>query len=376
MNDVRILQADPKASYLGQKESIDKAISAVLENGRYILGPEVERFEEEFASYVGMKHCISVANGTDAIEIALRALGIGPGDEVITVSHTAVATVAAIDLVGATPVLIDIDPETFTLDCNCMEETLKSRRDRVRAIIPVHLYGHPAEMSSVMATARAFDLRVVEDCSQAHGARYQGSQVGTFGDIATFSFYPTKNLGAIGDGGAVLTNCSDLAERAEALRQYGWKERYVSASAGMNTRLDELQAAILRVKLRNLTAGNERRRTIAALFANSLGDMGLRLPGTMGWAEHVFHQYVVRSHNRESLRHHLGECGIGTAVHYPVPVHLQSGYSDRIRIGSGGMQQTEQVCQEILSLPIYPELADQQIQAIVEGMCSWVATAQ
>src|SRR6185369_5319604 len=223
---------------------------------------------------------------------------------------------------------------------------------------PVHLYGHPAEMDSVMAIASAFNLRVIEYCSQAHGARYRERQVGTFGDISTFSFYPTKNLGAVGDGGAVVTNDPGLAEAIQAIRQYGWRERYISESTGMNTRLDEIQAAILLVKLRNLSSGNDRRRAIANQYATLLGQTGLQLPHTVARSRHVFHQYVVRSKNREHLRMHLGEFGIGTAVHYPMPVHRQSGYCRRIKIGHGGMSETDRACLEILSLPIYPELSD------------------
>lgn len=347
--------SDPHANYCAHRAEIDAAIAAVLERGSYILGPEVAAFEREFAAYLGASHAIGVASGTDALHVALRACGLGPGDGVVTVSHTAVATVAAIELAGATPILVDIDPATFTIDCNALEDAL--RRDwgaPVKAIVPVHLYGHPADMPALMEIADRTGLRVIEDCAQSHGASIGGRKTGTWGRIAAFSFYPTKNLGALGDGGAIVTNDSALADRARSLREYGWHERYVSSETGMNSRLDELQAAILRVKLRYLETENERRRERAATFSQVLADAALTLPCSHGTV-HAWHQYVIRAAHRDRLRSYLKEHGVGTLIHYPVPVHLQPAYRDRVKHSL--LDRTEQVVREILSLPMYPELS-------------------
>src|SRR5215813_7276453 len=293
-----ILQSDPKANYLAHKREIDEAVRQTLDSGRYILGGQVGEFESEFAGYLGAEHCVGVANGTDALHLALRALGIGAGDVVITVAHTAVATVAAIEMAGALPVLVDIDPATFTISPEWVEDAIKSHRDQmhIKAIMPVHLYGHPADMRAICDTARRYDLKVVEDCAQAHGATIHsmgGLKVGVFGDAAAFSFYPTKNLGALGDGGAVVTNDPEVAGRVRLLREYGWRERYVSDIAGFNSRLDELQAAILRVKLRYLDAENARRREIARIYERILAGTEIGLPQCAAGAVHVYHQYVV-----------------------------------------------------------------------------------
>ena len=267
-----IPQTDPRASYLEHKAEIDTAIQRVLDSGWYILGKEVDAFERAFAAYVGITHAIGVANGTDALELALRACGIGPGDLVFTVSHTAVATVAAIELVGATPVLVDIDPATYTLDPNCLEAALAHPpAGRPKAVIPVHLYGQPADMPAILELVRRYDLYIIEDCAQSHGAKLAGRMTGSWGDIAAFSFYPTKNLGALGDGGMVVTKDHDLAEKVQLLRQYGWKKRYVSEYPGGNSRLDELQAAILHSKLPYLDLENHRRREIASQYSELLG---------------------------------------------------------------------------------------------------------
>ncbi len=318
-----------------------------------------------------------MGSGTDALHLALRACGIGPGDRVFTVSHTAVATVAAIELAGATPVLVDIDPATFTMDPNRLEEAVgadEGRRTkdeghvnrpsslvsvvrRRSAIIPVHLYGHPADMAAILEIARRYDLWVIEDCAQSHGATIDGQKTGTFGDIAAFSFYPTKNLGALGDGGAVVTSDPALAEQTRLLREYGWRERYVSAIPGLNSRLDELQAAILRVKLRYLDAENARRRALAAEYDRLLADSSVRTPITRPDVSHVFHQYVIRSGRRDALQAYLRSQGIGTLIHYPAPVHAQPAYAGRISIGEG-LPHTEAAAREILSLPMFPELSE------------------
>jgi len=371
-NEKMLLQADPKAGYLAHRDGIDNAVRSVLESGWYILGKEVSAFEEEFAHYIGVQFGVGVASGTDALQLAIRACGIGPGDAVVTVSHTAVATVAAIDLSGAQPILVDIDPITYTMDIGCLEDTIKSHSgSKIKAIVPVHLYGHPADMAAIMDIARHYDLYVIEDCAQAHGALFLQQKVGSFGHLGAFSFYPTKNLGALGDGGGVVTRDSELADKVRLLRQYGWKERYLSDTYGMNSRLDEIQAAILRVKLHYLEEGNVRRRNIARIYNKALLETGLVLPQEVGEVSHGYHQYVVRSDQRDSLQSHLQANSVGTAIHYPMPVHLQRGYRDRVVIGMGGLQQTEAICHQILSLPIYPELTDEQVGKVIEVIREW-----
>ena len=363
-----ILPASPKANYLAHKEEIDHSIHQALLSGSYILGAEVTQFESEFAAYVGVRYAIGVGSGTDALHLALRASGIGPGDGVITASHTAVATVCAIQLAGATPVLVDVDPASFILDLNGVERALASSSPGfIRAIVPVHLYGRPTRISEIMEIAERYNLVVIEDCAQAHGAKWQGQLVGSFGDFGAFSFYPTKNLGALGDGGAVVTNNQELAQKASELRQYGWKERYISNSHGLNTRLDELQAAILRVKLRYLDAENRRRTELAVLYSKLLAESQLILPvpSDTDW-EHVYHQYVVRSSRRDALRAALKTGGVETAILYPMPVHLQPGYRDSVQADPGDLRWTEKVAQEILSLPLYPELSNEEVQQVAE----------
>lgn len=377
---LNILSANPKAGYLAHQAEIDAAISRVLKNGRYILGEEVAAFEKEFAAYLGVGYSIGCGCGTEALELALRTCKIDSGDEVITVSHTAVATVAAIELCGAKPVLVDINPSTFNMDPNRLADTIKKRNGRrrssvkggIKAIIPVHLYGHPADMPAIMDIARRYRLYVIEDCAQSHGAAIKGRKTGGWGDISAFSFYPTKNLGALGDGGAVVTNHPKLAEQARRLREYGWRKRYISDCPGMNTRLDELQAAILRVKLRHLDEENARRREIAGIYEVRLSDRPLILPRVEANMDHVYHQYVIRcKHGRDELRDFLKTNSIATLIHYPMPVHLQPAYRGRVIIGCGGLQYTERVCREILSLPLYPQMSDEQIQRISKLIIRW-----
>ena len=346
-------------SYQSHKEEIDAAIMRVLESGRYILGDEVRFFEEEFARYIGVNYGIGVGSGTDAITLALKACGIGPGDEVITVSHTAVATVAAIELSGATPVLVDISPDTYTLDPDLVEEVITPR---AKAILPVHLYGHPADMNWIVPIAEDHDLYVIEDCAQSHGALFHGRKTGSLGDIAAFSFYPTKNLGAIGDGGMVVTDDVDLAEKVRLLRQYGWKERNMSIIPGMNSRLDEIQAAILRVKLQYLDNDNLKRRAIAHVYGQMLPSKDLVIPIEADTAFHVYHQYVIRTPMRESLKTYLASHGVETSIHYPVPVHLQPAY--RERLSNHQISRTETICREILSLPMHPYMEEHDTSAI------------
>lgn len=364
---IHILPSNPKANYLAHKDEIDAAIAGVLDSGRYILGQQVTAFENEFAAYIGVRFGIGVGSGTEAIHLALLACGIGAGDEVITVSHTAVATVAAIELCGATPVVVDIDPNTYTIDTNQIESAITQR---TKAVIPVHLYGHPADIESTMGVAHRYELRVIEDCAQSHGAVYKGRKTGAWGDIAAFSFYPTKNLGAIGDGGAVATDDPELAEQVRLLREYGWRQRYISDFPGLNSRLDELQAAILRVKLCYLDEENRRRQALAKLYDEVLSATSLKLPTCVPEASHVYHQYVVRSEYRDSLREFLRERGVGTLIHYPVPIHRQAAYQGRLRCADS-MVNTEKVAKEILSLPMYPQLTSEQVRQVAEAIVSW-----
>ncbi len=357
---MRIPQANPRAGYWAHKEEIDAAIARVMQSGHYILGQEVAAFEAEFAAYIGVRSGIGVGSGTEALHLSLRACGVGPGDEVITVSHTAVATVVAVELSGAKPVFVDIDPSTFLMDPHQIEPAITSR---TKVILPVHLYGHVADMSSIQSIARSHGLYVVEDCAQSHGATYEGRKSGAMGSIAAFSFYPTKNLGGIGDGGMVVTDDERLAERVRLLREYGWRQRYSSEISGFNSRLDELQAAILRVKLKYLEQGNEARRRKAFLFSESLEGSGAVCPIEKEPAHHVYHQYVIRAERRDSLQTFLREKGIGTLIHYPTPVHLQEAYKP-LGYSEGALPRTERCCREILSLPIFPELTEPDIEWI------------
>ncbi len=364
---IEVQQTDPKAGYLAHQAEIDSVIQRVLNSGLYILGPEVTSFEQEFAAYIGVDHAIGVASGTDALELSLRACGIGPGDLVFTVSHTAVATVAAIELTGATPVLVDIDPVSYTMDPNCLEAALAHPpAGKPKAVIPVHLYGHPADMPSILALAKRHGLYVVEDCAQSHGAALDDRMTGSWGDIAAFSFYPTKNLGAIGDGGMVVTDNPALAERVRLLQQYGCRERYVSEIPGGNSRLDELQAAVLRVRLQYLDKENMRRQSLAKTYNALLADTGLTVPEVRSGVTHVYHQYVVRLPQRDVLSTYLRQAGIGTLIHYPLPVHLQPAYQDRLPLVAP-LSRTEQLAGQVLSLPMFSQLSDGQIRRV--GMC-------
>jgi dTDP-4-amino-4,6-dideoxygalactose transaminase len=367
-----ILQCNPRADYLAHKREIDAAIEGVLEAGSYILGQQVAAFEQEFSAYLGVGHAVGVGNGTDALHLALRACGVGRGDAVITVSHTAVATVAAIELVAAEPILVDIDSITLTMDPNRLEAAIKnSRRRRVKAVIPVHLYGQPADLSAILEIAKRYDLYVIEDCAQSHGASWEGRKTGAWGHMATFSFYPTKNLAALGDGGAIVTNDLSLADKSRQLREYGWRDRYVSLLPGLNSRLDELQAAVLRVKLRYLDAANLRRQALARLYDCSLQAQKSVQTPSCGKGLHVYHQYVVRSPERQSLKSYLQSNGISTLIHYPVPVHLQPAYKDRLTIGIGGLGRSEEACQKVLSLPMHSHLADHESLEVCEMLKRW-----
>jgi dTDP-4-amino-4,6-dideoxygalactose transaminase len=356
--------SNPKAQYDAHKEAIDAAVRKVFESGRYILGNEVDAFEAEFAAYLGGGDCVGVGSGTEALHVALRALGIGPGDEVITVAYTAVATVAAIELAGATPVFADIEPVHYTLDPAKVAALITKA---TKAVIAVHLYGQPADIDAIQAVTKRHGLRLVEDCAQAHGALYKGRKLGTIGDCAAFSFYPTKNLGALGDGGMLVTPDPALAKRARLHREYGWAERKLSQLSGLNSRLDEVQAAVLRVKLPFLDADNRARAAIAACYHEGLARTGLGLPATRAESEHANHLYVIRSLSRDRLQAHLKENGIGTLIHYPVPVHLQPAYKGRFR-GSDALPESERASREVLSLPIYPELGTREVDSVISAV--------
>jgi len=366
-----IPQTSPLANYLANQPALDEAIQRVLRAGRYILGDETTAFERQFADSIGVPYAVGVGNGTEALHLALRALGIGPGDEVITVSHTAVATVAAVEMNGATPALVDIHPESYTMNAALLDKALSGR---TKAIVPVHLYGQPCDLEQIIHFANRHDLFVVEDCAQSHGALYQQRRTGAWGHAAAFSFYPTKNLGCLGDGGAITTRDRSLYEKLRALRQYGWDQNRISQAAGWNSRLDELQAAVLRVKLAHLEESNQRRIQIARSYHELLGRIPeLILPSPTAGTIHVYHQYVVRcpdNSTREHLMHFLLEQGIQTAVHYPFPVHVQPAYAHRLP-GWHSLPVTEEVCPRILSLPLYPELTDEEVGQVAEAIASF-----
>lgn len=354
--------SNPYAQYITNKKEIDEAISRVLGSGRYILGLEVELFEKEFASYIGTAHGIGVGSGTEALHIALSACGVGRGDEVITVSNTAVATVAAIELTGAVPVFVDIDPDYYTIDPEKIESAITPQ---TKAIIPVHIYGQPADMDPVLKIAKEHGLFIIEDCAQAHGAKYKEARVGSVGHMGCFSFYPTKNLGALGDGGIVVTNDENLAEKAKSLREYGWSARYVSSSVGWNSRLDEIQAAVLRVKLKHLDVDNSKRACVATMYDQELSTTRLILPKMERRKYmHVHHLYVVRSPERNKILATLQDNGICASIHYPVPVHLQPLYKTRFDYKE--LPETEKAANEIISLPIYPELSESDVQKVIK----------
>lgn len=363
-----IPQANPLANYLSNQKALDAAIQRVLNTGRYILGEQTATFEKQFAEYIGVPYAVGVGNGTEALHLALRGLGIGPGHEVITVAQTAVATVAAVEMCGATPVLVDIDRNSYTMDAALLEE---ARSDRSKAIVPVHLYGQPCDLKEITRFARKYGLYVIEDCAQSHGAIYRDQRTGSWGHAAAFSFYPTKNLGCLGDGGAITTRDRSLYEKLIGLHQYGWDDHRVSQEAGWNSRLDELQSAVLRVKLARLEEGNQRRIQIARRYHEWLGRIpDLTLPFPTAGTTHVYHQFVVRCTEpsvRNGLMAFLSERGIQTAVHYPVPVHLQPAYAGRLP-GSQSLPVTEEACLRILSLPLFPELTDREIDQVAKAI--------
>ena len=352
----------PLEDYHLHASEIDKALKKTLEQGFYIMGTEVAAFEKEFATFVGCKHAIGVANGTDSIELLLRGLNIGVGDHVAVPSQTAVASVSAIARAGATPVFIDVEPDSFTISPECLEQVVKSSAGhQLKAVLAVHLYGHPADLTGLQEVCRAHRLILLEDCAQSHGAEFLGRKVGSIGRGGSFSFYPTKNLGAIGDGGAVTTDDDELAEKILCLRQYGWRERYISAIEGVNSRLDELQAAILRAKLPYLTRSNESRQRLAALYDTRLAGLPLETPRIAQGCQHVYHLYVIRTKERDALMKHLIARGIPAALHYPAAVHQQPAYA-HITAQSPPLPNTDRLVKEILSLPLHPHLTEEAVE--------------
>lgn len=344
------------------RPELEAAVASVLDSGRFVLGPAVESFERSFAEYVGGDHAVGVASGTEAITIALRASGVGPGDEVVTTANSGVPTVAAIEAAGAVPVLVDPNRDTQTMDPARLERAVN---ERTRALVPVHLYGRCADMGALTEFAHARGLKVIEDAAQAHGAEHRGARAGTLGDAAAFSFYPTKNLGALGDAGAVVTSDPETAERARMLRVYGERARYESVLAGRNSRLDPLQAAMLEVKLGRLDAWNERRRQLATYYHEELADSGLVLPTDDPEGRHVYHLYVVRTKLRDRLRERLSALGVETLIHYPRAVHRHPAYRHLAR---DELSISEALATEVLSLPLYPELSDAEAEAVTKGV--------
>lgn len=384
---------DPKTEYAALKGEIDAAVSRVLASGQYVDGPEVQGLEAEFAALCGVPHAVATSSGTDALRFALLGVGIAAGDEVITSPLTFIATTEAITQAGGRPVFADIDPASFTLDPGQVERAITPR---TRAILPVHLYGQMADMSPILALARRHGLAVVEDACQAHGAAHEGRPAGSLGDAAGFSFYPTKNLSACGEGGLLTTSRAEIAERARRLRDHGQVEKYRHVEEGYTGRLDALQAAILRVKLRRLPEWNDRRRQLAARYARNLADLApaasggpsegsagavktppghLRLPQEMPWGRHVFHLYCVRVAGRDGLRAALRERGIDTALHYPVPLHMQQAYAG-MGLREGSFPEAEGAAREVLTLPLFPTMTDAQVERVCDALHAVLATSE
>lgn len=355
---------DLKAPYIELKDELDAAFRRVMESGWYILGSEVEAFESEFATYCESEHCIGVANGLDALHLIVRAYGIGPGDEVIVPSNTYIATWLAVTHAGATPVPVEPDERTCNIDPAKIEQAITAK---TKAIMVVHLYGQTADMDPVNAIAQKHGLKVIEDCAQAHGARYKGRRAGSLGDAAGFSFYPGKNLGAMGDGGAVTTSDSELYERIKVLRNYGSQIKYQNKVAGFNSRLDELQAAFLRVKLAKLDEWNERRRLVAARYFEKLSPWHGQLPSVSLWCEPVWHLFVIQTHQREKVIKNLDRESIGWLIHYPTPPHLQEAYRC-IRIEQGRLPVCERLADEVLSIPMSPQLVESEVERVVNAI--------
>lgn len=361
---------DLKAANESVKPEIDAAIARVLDSGWLIGGPEVERFEQMFAAYCGAEHCIGVGNGLDALHLLLRATGIGAGDEVIVASNTFIATWLAVDMVGATPVPVEPDPRTHNLNLYLVEQAITPR---TRAVLTTHLYGQPADLDALLVLCREHGLKLFEDAAQAHGARYKGQRVGAHGDGVAWSFYPSKNLGALGDGGAVTCNDAQLAARVRMLGNYGSERRYVNAERGVNSRLDPIHAAAMAVKLPLLDAWNDHRRSIAATYLRDLAETPLILPGIPDWAEPVWHLFVVRTPDRDGLQSHLASRNIQTLIHYPIPPHRQQAYAFSAAAQTS-LPIADQLASEVLSLPIGPHMPLDQVRDVIAAIREWSPT--
>ena len=364
MANIKVPYLDLKAQYRSIKPEIDEAVARVLDSCQFVLGPEVAEFEKDFASYCGTSECIALNSGTSALHLALLAAGVGPGDEVITVPFTFVASVATILYAGAKPVLVDIEPRTFNMNPDALQAAISPR---TKAIVPVHLYGHPADMDPILEVARKHNLVVIEDAAQAHGATYKGRSAGSVGDIACFSFYPTKNLGAYGEGGAVTTSNPEYARTIRMLRDWGQDRKYHHLLHGYNYRMEGFQGAILRVKLRHLERWIERRRAIVKTYNEQLAGLDVVRPAEMPWARHVYHLYTLRSDNRDALQADLLNEGIQTGVHYTTPAHLQPAYA-HLGYGPNSFPESKKAAREVLSLPLYPELTESQVQTVLDAL--------
>ena len=360
---------DLKATYLELQLEIDAAIKRVLDSGWYILGEEVNIFEQEYAAYCETKHCVGLANGLDALHLALLALGVGAGDEVIVPSNTYIATWLAVSQCGATPIPVEPDDLTYNIDPARIEAAITPR---TKVILPVHLYGQPADMDPILEIARKNGLKVLEDGAQAHGARYKGKRLGAHGDVVAWSFYPGKNLGAFGDGGAITTDDAEIAERIRVLRNYGSRVKYINDVRGFNSRLDPIQAAALRVKLKVLDTWNERRAEISSRYQTGLANVGLILPFVPEWAEPAWHLYVVQHPQREALQKKLGEAGVGTLIHYPIPPHLQQAYASASYV-QGYFPIAEQIAHQCLSLPMGPHLAEKNVDEVIAHVAAYLS---
>jgi len=356
---------DLKIQYEALKEEINAAVLGVMQSTQFILGPHGKALEEEVGRYHGVKHAVSVASGTDALHLALRAAGIQQGDEVITTAFTFIATAEAVSYLGAVPVFIDIDPATFNMDVSKIEAAITKK---TKAILPVHLYGQPVDMDGLMQVAKKHGLKVIEDCAQSFGADYRGKKTGTFGEFGCFSFFPSKNLGGYGDGGMVITDDAKLAEHLLSLRNHGSHVRYYHDEIGYNSRLDEMQAAILRIKFKHIEEFNTKRRNNAHLYGTYLSGNGIQIPSEMNESKHVFHQYTIKIKNRDAVKKKLDDEKITSSmIYYPVPLHLQSAYKN-LGMAPGSLPMTEQVSHEVLSLPMYPELTEAQVKQVSEAV--------
>ena len=355
---------DLKIQYEAMKDEIDKAVLSVIENTAFIMGPQGKALEQSIAAYNGVKFAVGVASGTDALHLALRAADIGPGDEVITTPFTFIATAEAISYVGAVPVFVDIQPDTFNMDVSQIASKITKR---TKAILPVHLYGQAAEMGPLMEIAKKHHLKVIEDCAQSFGSDYRGKKTGAFGDMGCFSFFPSKNLGCYGDGGMIITDDKNLAERLQSLRNHGSKVRYYHDEIGYNSRLDEVQAAVLNVKFKRIDAYNDGRRKNAALYNGFLAEPGIRTPVDSGNGTHVYHQYTIRLKDRDAVKKRLDDAKMSSMIYYPVPLHLQAAYKS-LGMRPGSLPAAEQAAREVLSLPMYPELTVEQIRTVAEAV--------